>query len=129
MTDAELNEAVAREVMGWRSRYKFNPPTEPYPYYQIDAVDQELRLCRSVGEGVRGWSPATNIADAMEVVEKMRADGYRVNLYMPTNDSGKIPHCYIGSKTGIWNAKHNNPARAICEAALEAVRSKNESRS
>ena len=98
-TDAERNAAVAREVMGVE-------------------YDLEYQRAKS-GMLWVDWSPSTSIADAFEVVERVpqpatltRHDNGRwlVEFWPRTNDEN-----YGG-------AEADTLPRAICEAALEAVR-------
>ena len=103
MTDAELNEAVAREVMGWVAEQIVGGDTKPQWRY-----------------APRDWNPANSIADAMQVVEAMNQQsmlvaigqhlesGYGVSFYSEADE-------YKGGADGPLS-------RAICEAALEAVR-------
>ena len=94
MTDAELNAAVAQEVIGWD--------------------DDHIAFTLA-----HHWSPATDIAAAFEVVEEMRGRGWRFTMM---GDEGGEPFArfhrgtHIGRSDKMWS-------RAICEAALAAVRS------
>ena len=100
MTDVELNAAVAR-MMGW---FEYGPTWRNTNGYVIHKKD---------------WSPATNIAQAMEdVVGALESQGLTVTL-----------HCLIDRTMVAVNGQFkchalvetDKPrARAICLAALAA---------
>lgn len=106
MTDGELNAAVATEVMGW---------------WRSDLPRWKNHWCtKGIGSRNLDWSPATDIADAFEVVERMSEvydfecllqDGKWFARFWPKE---------LKSKCVMWQV--DTLPRAICEAALEAVR-------
>lgn len=126
MTDAELNSAVAREVMGWRSgiaedRWSNNAP----PHYSSGYVK------RTADGEWEPWSPATGIAAAMnDVVGEMMRRGYWFEFRSPAPGTSygenwlvSVLHLAKPRDPDSWfKAKHPMLARAICEAALKAKR-------
>jgi hypothetical protein len=113
MTDDELNAAVAVEVMGWTWR-----PAISYAKPE-GWVDAEMKTWARP----ESWGPATNIVDAFEMVGRMPGqwsldrvlDTWSVR-YKGGGGQG-LPHRPIVAVAGAFLP------RAICEAALAAVRS------
>ena len=106
MTDAELNAAVAQEVMG-----------NGYAVRTGQAIKQ------TGPHSATPWFPTTDIAAAFEVVERMRELGWeQVNVNVAEDD---LAYCWMKrpGPTKVTNSQAPTPARAISEAALEAVRS------
>lgn len=108
MTDDELNASVAIEVMEWE--------VGPQPGGSGLRVWPETP--RHTGKPLDDWSPATDIADAFEVVDS-------------TDDQWSIDRVLrkwvvrIGTADNLRVAAVNDSLpRAICEAALKAVRQK-----
>lgn len=107
MTNAEMDEAVAVEVMGWDK----------------EQVQEALML---------DWAPSRRIAAAWQVVSALAERGWYISLEGP--DDGKWictirdPNCGKWDREGTyskllgeaWNAP--SAALAICRAALKAVR-------
>ena len=101
MTDRELDAQVAEKVMGW----------EPYE-------GQERTWALPGGEVLGLWIPSIDIADAFEVVEKMR--GKSLNLFTLAACMGSQQwSAYVHGGDGWIQA--NTAPRAICIAALAAV--------
>jgi hypothetical protein len=137
MTDLELREAVARGVMGLEvGVVKYDADADQdddYVPYKNSATGQTLRgLMYHEGARVVGNALLkryeSDISAAFEVVEKMRENGYTIHL---SNDGAPKPwECEID------DADYKNPKlqsaigcadtapRAICLAALQAVRAK-----
>ena len=110
MTDAELNAAVAREVMGWRKR-------EDCDYWDLGP--------QRVDRFGPTFTPSTSIADAFEVVERMEQRGWdHAHSSMGVDrDPGVIEWQFFQLRPNAEFFGLGQPGRAICEAALEAVRS------
>jgi hypothetical protein len=108
LSDEELSAKVAEEVMGW----------ERHPVG--GTLGWWSRLPNPAARHT--WSPATSIADAWEVVEKMQFNGYRVEIYLPTTGptmhGGQVfPIVHVGEES------EDGPVpRAICVASLRALR-------
>ena len=117
MTPAELNAAMAVEVMGW------------------DGIDNEMpvwingRPIRTAG-GEWVWSPTTDIAAAMnDVVGEMVKGGWHFALFKIPNEPGlaylsRYPIHERGPTFDAGDAWSDSTplARAICEVALAAKR-------
>ena len=119
MTDAELNEAVAREVMGWVRK--------PHPDNAL--LDISLTVWTEGGgqfRQIEDWSPVTDIADAMEVVEKILLHNYVCVMSRHPTDRGWTVEFSRESRWFDWDELLS---RAISGAALKAVRTESESRS
>lgn len=108
MTDEQLNEALAIEVM----KFRFWDGV----YYSEDGREIEL------GD----WQPTTDLNQAVGCAEKWinRRGHYRVRLEYQEDIYGwsyhaAIEHIYYADIVNIRNA---NPARALCEAVLMAKR-------
>lgn len=115
---AELDAAIAAEVMGWERR----------------VTGRDVVGWITPDGGWRSkpeWRPSTDIAAAFDVVERMLAAGrtevilrspnsrnprgWRVSIWAPARPHG------INEPTAA--ARHDSLPRAICEAALQAARS------
>ena len=127
MTDFELREAVAREVMGLAANrakvvMRYTPDGrargyEPDPHGAYLAVGDDECLPYE-----------SDIAAAFEVVEKMHARGCDVTM-THTREAGGMWGCefnpYSGPDEGAeYTACAKTAPRAICLAALQAVRAK-----
>jgi hypothetical protein len=122
LTAEQVDEAVARDVMGWRNDGA----------YWVDANGEQKQWSPTHPRATLGyedvvWSPSTSISAAWQVVEKMRADGWHFALTSPGLDP---------EKPGVWcigfardrDGERNGVAyvatvpRGICESALAALR-------
>ena len=113
----EIDRQIAEKVMGWRPFFINKIPAS---WYKEDIGG----LCELQYKDPK-WRPSTNIAHAFEVVEKMRDLGWTFAIC----NNNVLEGDYCGE---FWNDKHpmdagefmkfdNNPAMAICLAALEAA--------
>lgn len=124
MTDDQLRDAVAVEVMGWE--WSDDQSTEDHPC--------RLYFTRGRSDVIHikatNWNPLTDWNHTMEVRDRLRSLGWWMEL---ENE------CCIGcegcilhhdpdedepTKEDISVRHEENPRRAICLAALQAVRSK-----
>lgn len=105
----ELSAWLAENVMGWHQvrRFYYYPGILSYENMAIMAVDH--------------WSPTDNIAQAFEVVEKMRPE-YSYMIW----DTDSYHHAMITSRYGKSNSIEHaeTPALAICLAAKKAWEAK-----
>ena len=108
MTDEELNNAVAVEVMGWHEQYERG--------YRAEWVGEHERD----GEDVENWNPSTDIKQAFQVVEKMRSMGWSYVI----GDEADIYYCKFINLYITCSDEADTQQRAICHAALDAVRAK-----
>ena len=100
----ELDVRVATEVMRWIQKSKFA--------WEEKGVSDHI------------WLPlfSTDIAAAMQVVEKMLADGYYYDMKGIVPKNGSEEHEFRFSKgmlQGLW-ASADTVAKAICHAAVLA---------
>ena len=118
MTDRELDALIAEKVMGWRdiatdgvSVYGHLPPgTEPH-----------LNVTRA-GNGfyhIKRYS--TSIADAWEVVERMRELSFVLTLSWQSRNSEWCAHWFYPADRTHKAAFHKSAPRAICLAALKTI--------
>lgn len=117
----ELNYRVAIEVMGWaicRSdcRDHFNQVG-----IRWDARCRWWSVCGS-GSGNGIWRPSSDISNAWRrVVEKMRADGWRIWICERDDGTRTIFEVEFTHKEhGIGFVMHEDVCVGICEAALHA---------
>lgn len=130
MTDAELDEAIAREVMGWEEVYE--PPKESGDQRHI-FEDEHGKNHFVGGEKFREiafidyFEPThNNMTQAWQVVEKVR------EMYSKVCNQNNDPKSemkllgflgyFVYRQIELWDVT----PRAICEAALAAVRSNRE---
>ena len=113
MTDDELNEAIATEVMGWRA------PVEPGDLWCEDIKGHWFEV---VG-GPKRWATDSGLA-IDDVVGRMREKGYQVVMRIPAVLAAA--RCEISKHGLLWPVEGTSLPRAICETALAAVRSGHE---
>ena len=113
MTDAELNAAVAVEVMGWR----FGIAEDRWPHYSSGYVK------RVEDDEWQSWSPATDIAAAFEVVDRVKTmDAWKRDAFINSLcDDAHVNH-FDAPCQAVASVMFRLSPRAICEAALQAVR-------
>jgi len=111
MTDAELNTRMT-EIMGWEIRIRDHP--RPGHYWLYDAEGNEVMACYE-------WTPSTNIAQAMMVVDRMEDLGFGWEMgekyvqFWPKLEMTGLPK---GSY--LRYDKREDRYRTICLAAAEA---------
>ena len=128
MTDAELDVAVAREVMGWTEPLHVTADCEKRrggrTRYWLIGTPPICTICN--GRNLPRFS--TDIAAAFEVVEAMRGRGYWWEMRCPCQrgDDRHIARFEMDADVAgpytFAAARHASLPRAICKAALEAVR-------
>lgn len=112
MTNRELDNWLAQNLMGWKKEKRFGTP--PYGiFYWIDESLSYKWLRPS--EGWEAWQPTESISDAFQVVEKM----------------DDCLHLREHGEDGTWCAMFcvsmtewisgNTPPLAICLAAKRAI--------
>ena len=111
MSSEELDRAIATEVMGWQDHPSFafalDVPGSDEPAYRYK----------------ESWSPSTDISHAWEVVEKMRERRWQFNRHPESDQWQAIVNCRALRDTK--SACVETLPRAICLAALAAVRAEN----
>lgn len=129
MNDEELITAVAEKVMGWHKGYGSNPGTPPIWLTDKNMITGFYVECKSVY--ITGWkkkikrimwNPITDISHAWMVVEGMRELGFTFRLGHGNTVQGILTWVKFSSENYKSYHHHNQPGRAICLAALEAVR-------
>ena len=106
MTDKELDEALALEVMEWLFWDGF--------YYGKDGGTEQPYIL---------WTPTTDLNQAFEVLEKY-IDRKRNAVIHYNIDINYASIYEYGARDAIGESKGKNLARAICEAVLTAKRGK-----
>lgn len=106
LTEQQIIVTLATKVMGWQRK-------------KDDYVDwwmhEDVFICR-----VDEWNPLQNIADAWMLVEKLRADGFGVNIFA----SGTGFNCEVyefTSGTSLADIDASTAQEAISNAAREVV--------
>jgi len=103
MTDRELDRQVAEQVMGWNDKDSI---------YQLqDKWSGQHRL----------WSPTTDPAAWMQVVETMREKGFGVNLGGEECDGWSWYAGFFKDNKCVASQVSNSLGESICLAALHAV--------
>lgn len=74
---------------------------------------------------VENWDPETNAIHMMLVVERMREAGYECQMVTGNRPNEWFCSFWLGNLT-IYESCANNLGTAVCEAALKAVRARNE---
>jgi len=96
----ELDALIATKVMGWGIIH--------YAGHQI---------IQRPGITMNEWSPSQSIADAWEVVEKLKhADNFEIAFY----EGEWVVGSYVNDEP-IWEASAATLPHAICLAALKAI--------
>ena len=117
MTDEKLVRAVAEEVMGWKS---LGPNTVPDAYQDGDG---EIYNTVELTCFHKHFFPIIDAKSWMMVVERMMELGYGIDIGNRWREwSVDLSHNTDADKSVI--ERDENIGRAICLAALEAVRRK-----
>lgn len=108
-SERSLDALVAEQVMGWQRQPGYN-------YWMTFPEGGTFELHKLIAN----WHPSTSIADAMEVVEKMREQGWS---FACTLYEAKLPYASFCKQTATSsrNAEASTLPEAICKAALAAV--------
>jgi hypothetical protein len=115
-----LNYKIARDVMEWEQIMDFEHKSKTYiAFKDADGYPRFIDSKTSIG---KLWSPATNIADAWMVVEKMIELEIEGDFHLEHLDGA-------GWRVGIcgrdeWFPYAETAPEAICLAALKAVEDK-----
>lgn len=108
MTDI-INPLVSENVMGWNREVRPNNP-DGYPYYADYWTDKDGNTTKPV----KFWSPATDMKDAMSVVEHLRGMGILIAVET-------LIDRFKSTYDGEFGAYSKSAPLAICIAALKAV--------
>lgn len=120
----ELDALVAERVMGWT----LTTPVDPACDFAVGTKRDGTDARRNFGRGPDGKEVSfplysTDIAAAWQVVEKLRADGYEVQVAAEPDPRVSAYHCEIArlSDSGSTVEFDDTAPLAICRAALAAV--------
>ena len=103
-----IDREIAEKVMGW---------SDDLINFMGEWRD---RHSDSTGYDVDDWHPSMNIAQAFEVVEKMRGKGFEFE-FESGGDKAEYHAVFTGGGMSLGIAEHDNPAMAICKTALKAM--------
>ena len=113
MTDYELNEAIAFEVMGWH--------IDEFGYW-MDADDEHTGYI-AIEHPTMGWIPTADLNQVIKCAEKFK--GYEILKSCYRKDySVKVWEKFGEVNRCAGKIISDNPARAMCEATLMAKRAK-----
>ena len=115
MTDRELDALIAEKVMGMARCSQFMCLPEDNCRCPIHGIDVEWP------ERGKQWSPSTSIADAWEVVERMRELSFVLTLSWQSRNSEWCAHWFYPADRTHKAAFHKSAPRAICLAALKTI--------
>ncbi len=105
MSDAELNELAAVEVMGWENHF----------YY----ANRRYNGVFGVNGVQKDWNPTTDMTDAFEIIRFLKQKGYR--FHMSVNIQGNYVAIFkIENKMLEWEADSLEAPRAITMASILA---------
>lgn len=108
MDNREISEKIATEIMGWAERNSLWVANTGW----YRSCDGPQIICR-----VDAWNPPENIAQAFEVVEKMREKGW---VYFQLDTHRTV--WTAGFQPRFASAESDTPAMAISLASLEALK-------
>lgn len=120
MTDKEINYQVATQVMGWRavciydgdSNYEKQAGIHPHSYDHRCGWN-----ALKTGESF-DWSPTTDPAAWMQVVERMREKGWNISLDNSGTTKGMWVCLFDRGRDAPVRVDSDLVGRAICLAAL-----------
>ena len=134
MTNAELDRAVAVEVMGWTERHdhttlalgchncKWVDPNATQ--HERDWALDEHRI-EDGYEGEAGFRPSTDWRSAGAVIERLAGAGFWVH-FRPDGSARLTAPNWTLESGGLWlfdpTDRGDTPLRALCLAALAAAR-------
>lgn len=115
MTDEQLNEALAIEVMGW---------TEKERYYQSDGTTYKFYVYGDNKTCVKeNWNPTHDLNQAFEVLDKWHSfSTCNISHAIYRNGEKYLVTLDCLPFQSVAQVKHKSLARAICEAVLTVVR-------
>lgn len=128
----EIDALVAEKVMLWPfpedcEAFSATDETWCYRHPKKGVLKGTAYYVKYAPEGTKysrdykRWSPTTDIAAAMDVVEKMKSEGYSV--FMDDAHNGKWTVCFYkpdGEATVYHHGQADTLELAICLAALRA---------
>lgn len=124
MTDQELIEAVAVEILGWEK-----VGTQNNGWWSPKGQPDGIIVTQCDTSYGPGWNPITDMNHTMMVIERMRKCLFWFDIFDNYNEVGNLTdrawYCNFTRKDPKVRgyAKNKSIGHAICLAALEAVRS------
>lgn len=106
MSDAEMVERVAREVIGFQAIIGWNG---------------NCLMCRPNGVEIISFSPLTDANDTQMVKDKLREMGWFVGIHIEANGETLVNLITFTPGNRYIEINSDTEAIAICEAALKAV--------
>ena len=124
LTGKALGIAVAGEVMGWTEVVGDDPvrPADgPYPRFYISHLGDKfvIWVLDTFASDGRWWWPWGDMNDCMEVVEKLRDDGWRFCLSDFKSIYGEQWEAWFHK--GTYGVRVEVMAEVLCEAILRAA--------
>ena len=113
MTDEELIEAIATEVMGWEHGIKNQPDT----YYEGFWFKDSKRIIHK-----ETWQPLTDANHRDMVVEEMIAKGFTLKLGRGLTVQGLLTWARFTKEPYSSYHHDKNTGHAVCLAARDAMR-------
>lgn len=114
LTGRELDAVVAERVMGWQRQPQYN-------YWMTFPEGETFQLHALIAT----WKPSTEIATAMNVVERLRERGWTFEMYAHPEGFSAQAYSFLVNTTAIehFTAKIicDSLPEAICRAALATV--------
>lgn len=135
----DLDRLVAEKVMGWDVHFKLKPGERPLHEGEEHFRDPQNNTIYLPGQ----WSPSTSEEAALDVVRKMRGDGFSFKLWQPSTKGPELirdrrQSTVVSFICGAGPcAEHGNPhhthhgaydiegatlSMAVCRAALLAMK-------
>jgi hypothetical protein len=110
----KIDALVAEKVMGWRVHHRNTA-------WWVKAEEENSAVSRPIAF-VGTWAPSEDIADAWEVVEKMRGSVHDISVGWHDNKYTAVITVVIDTKCGFdqFQASADTAPMAICLAALKA---------
>lgn len=109
MTEQQIIETLATKVMGWKEGFAFEFHSEDDIIYIHDMNGFKVI-----------WNPLQNIADAWQVVEKMKSLGWRYILSNKTAFGDVYCYFFDDNTKPIYHTAQTEK-EAICMAALKVI--------
>ncbi|GEM_PF-6237848 len=133
--DRERGELIATKIMAWHKRQldREDRTMMDEDGYRDVIHSTEEWWCKANGEAtkeVRGWYPASDLQQAMMVVERLTELGFDITMHRVTSAHDarafcEIEDCVMVSSPvrGVWQASADALSRAIALASEQVAES------
>src|ERR1044071_1348772 len=126
LSDREIDALIAEKVMMWRAS-----TVSPHGLRWFETDDDREAVATGDSKLIRCWQPTADISAAMEVVAHLESQGYQWQFARTAPEKSmhdnKPTAQFWKYREGVLQGIHRGTAdtlqRAICFAALEAVKS------